>query len=90
MVITCLVDNTAGMAFWGEHGLAMLIETGDRRVLFDTGQSGTVLMHNLKTMDVEPQSIDAIAISHAHYDHTGGLAALLWVPPVIVQWTEGR
>jgi 7,8-dihydropterin-6-yl-methyl-4-(beta-D-ribofuranosyl)aminobenzene 5'-phosphate synthase len=46
-------------------------------VLFDTGQSGTVLLHNLAALGVEPESIDALAISHAHHDHTGGLPALL-------------
>jgi 7,8-dihydropterin-6-yl-methyl-4-(beta-D-ribofuranosyl)aminobenzene 5'-phosphate synthase len=77
--ITCLVDNAArrGSRLWGEHGLAFLIETEAGRVLLDTGQSGTVLLHNLAALEVEPESIDALAISHAHYDHTGGLSALL-------------
>jgi 7,8-dihydropterin-6-yl-methyl-4-(beta-D-ribofuranosyl)aminobenzene 5'-phosphate synthase len=30
----------------------------------------------LELLDVDPVTIDAIAISHAHYDHTGGLLAL--------------
>jgi 7,8-dihydropterin-6-yl-methyl-4-(beta-D-ribofuranosyl)aminobenzene 5'-phosphate synthase len=79
MSITCLVDNTAqpGSRLWAEHGLAFLIEAGTRRVLFDTGQSGTVLMHNLGVLGVDPGTIDTLAISHAHYDHTGGLPALL-------------
>jgi 7,8-dihydropterin-6-yl-methyl-4-(beta-D-ribofuranosyl)aminobenzene 5'-phosphate synthase len=34
-------------------------------------------MHNLDAVGVDPQTIDALAISHGHYDHTGGLAALL-------------
>jgi 7,8-dihydropterin-6-yl-methyl-4-(beta-D-ribofuranosyl)aminobenzene 5'-phosphate synthase len=74
-----LVDNAArrGSRLWGEHGLAFLIETEAGRVLFDTGQSGTVLLHNLAALAVEPTSIDALAISHAHHDHTGGLPALL-------------
>jgi 7,8-dihydropterin-6-yl-methyl-4-(beta-D-ribofuranosyl)aminobenzene 5'-phosphate synthase len=57
--------------------LAFLIETNSGRVLLDTGQSGTVLLHNLNLLDVEPKAINALAISHAHYDHTGGLPALL-------------
>lgn len=76
--ITCIVDNAvaAGSRCWGEHGVAFLIETDGGRVLFDTGSSGTVLLHNLETLEVAPESLDALAISHAHYDHTGGLAAL--------------
>jgi 7,8-dihydropterin-6-yl-methyl-4-(beta-D-ribofuranosyl)aminobenzene 5'-phosphate synthase len=62
---------------WAEHGLAFLIDTNAGRALFDTGQSGDVLIHNLDLLEVEPKTIDALAISHAHYDHTGGLPALL-------------
>ena len=77
--ITCVVDNAVqpGSCLRGEHGLAFLIEIESGRVLFDTGQSGAVLLHNLDVLEIEPESIDALAISHAHYDHTGGLPALL-------------
>lgn len=79
MDVKCIVDDAVQRSspFWGEHGVAFLIETGDGRVLFDTGQSGTVLMRNLDLFGVEPKTIDAVAISHGHYDHTGGLSALL-------------
>lgn len=79
MRVTCVIDDAVGQdsPFRGEHGLAFLIEVGDRRVLFDTGQSGTTLLHNLKLLDVDPVTIDAVAISHGHYDHTGGLPALV-------------
>ncbi len=79
MDVTCVVDDAVQRSspFWGEHGVAFLIETEEGRVLFDTGQSGTVLMHNLDRLGVDPASIDAVAISHGHYDHTGGLSALL-------------
>jgi len=77
--VTCLVDNTVrrGSHLWGEHGLAFLLEAGGKRLLFDTGQSGTVLLHNMKELGIDPQTIDVLAISHAHYDHTGGLPTLL-------------
>ncbi len=79
MKLTCLVDNAVqpSSGFWGEHGLAYLIEAAGQRILFDTGQSGTVLAHNLELVGVDASTIDAVAISHAHYDHTGGLPALL-------------
>jgi len=85
MNVICLVDDAVQRSspFWGEHGLAFLIESESesegqgRRLLFDTGQSGTVLLHNLDLFDIKPGTIDAVAISHAHYDHTGGLPALL-------------
>jgi 7,8-dihydropterin-6-yl-methyl-4-(beta-D-ribofuranosyl)aminobenzene 5'-phosphate synthase len=34
-------------------------------------------MHNMSVLDCDPATIDALVISHAHYDHTGGLPALL-------------
>jgi len=73
--IHCLVDNTAlrGSTLWGEHGVSFLIETPASRVLFDVGQSGDVLTHNARHMNIEFKSVDAIALSHAHNDHTGGL-----------------
>jgi len=79
MKLTCLIDNAVqpSSGFWGEHGLAYLVEAAGQRILFDTGQSGTVLEHNLKLLGIDPLTIDALAISHAHYDHTGGLPALL-------------
>jgi 7,8-dihydropterin-6-yl-methyl-4-(beta-D-ribofuranosyl)aminobenzene 5'-phosphate synthase len=79
MDVSCVVDDAVlrSSPFWGEHGVGFLIETGHGRVLFDTGQSGTVLLHNLTLLDVDVVSIDAVAISHAHYDHTGGLPMLL-------------
>ena len=79
MKITCLVDNAArlGSPFWGEHGVAFLIAVDGGQVLFDTGGSGTVLLHNMEVAGVTPESISALALSHAHSDHTGGLPALL-------------
>lgn len=79
MRVICVVDDAVphGSPFLAEHGLAFMVETEDGRVLFDTGQSGTVLLHNLALLDLDPATIDAVAISHAHYDHTGGLPLLV-------------
>ena len=79
MIVTCVVDDAVcdHSPLWGEHGLALLIDTQSGRILFDTGQSGTVLLHNLNLLGIELETINALAISHAHHDHTGGLPALL-------------
>ena len=79
MKLTCVVDDmSGGGSLWGEHGVAFLIEPGDGvRILFDTGQSGTVLLHNLGELGLDPRDIQALALSHGHKDHTGGLGALL-------------
>jgi 7,8-dihydropterin-6-yl-methyl-4-(beta-D-ribofuranosyl)aminobenzene 5'-phosphate synthase len=77
--ITCVVDNTVQRSslFWGEHGLAFWIETDQGCALFDTGQSGDVLSHNLEALGLHLQDLNALALSHAHYDHTGGLDVVL-------------
>jgi 7,8-dihydropterin-6-yl-methyl-4-(beta-D-ribofuranosyl)aminobenzene 5'-phosphate synthase len=83
MKVICLVDNAVQphTSFWGEHGLAFLIETKDGRILFDTGTSGAVLVHNLEVAGIASESICALALSHSHPDHTGGLPALLECRP---------
>ncbi len=83
VTITCVIENTAkpSSPFWGEHGISFWIESGDGCVLFDTGQTPAILLHNLMMLDKAPDDIDAIILSHAHNDHTGGLPAFsLYVP----------
>jgi len=77
--ITCVVDNhvQAGTNLRSEHGLAMWIETPHGNVLFDTGQTGEVLSHNMDVLGLEPREVETLVLSHAHYDHTGGLEAVL-------------
>lgn len=79
--ITTLVEDTAaGRGLLGEHGLAFYIQAGRKTVLFDTGQ-GTALPHNARALGLSPASPDAIVLSHGHYDHTGGLGAVLRSAP---------
>ena len=58
-------------------GFACLIETRSKSILFDTGGDGQLLLDNLTTLGIDPQAIDAVALSHIHSDHTGGLDRLL-------------
>ena len=75
--VTTLVENTAsGRGLLGEHGLSFLVEADGRRVLFDTGQ-GLVLESNAERLGLSLEGLDAIVLSHGHYDHTGGLMAVL-------------
>jgi len=77
--LRCLVDNnTLNASFLlTEHGVAFAIETPTGHILFDTGQSGDVLAHNAAQMGLDLHQMDALALSHAHYDHTGGLETFL-------------
>jgi 7,8-dihydropterin-6-yl-methyl-4-(beta-D-ribofuranosyl)aminobenzene 5'-phosphate synthase len=47
------------------------------KVLFDTGESGEILEFNMKKLNISPEKIEKIVISHDHFDHTGGLEAVL-------------
>jgi len=74
--ITVIIDDNSYGRFQSEHGLALWINFGDKRILFDTGQSN-FLLRNAKLLDCDLFNTDAIVISHGHYDHTGGLSAVL-------------
>ena len=80
MKVTVVIENCVPPGlhgpFVGEHGLSLLIENEGKRILFDTGQSGAVV-HNLSLLGVHPSSLDAIVLSHGHYDHVGGLMTIL-------------
>ena len=80
MKFTVVVDNNvppgAKAAFRGEHGLSVLIETGANKILFDAGPSD-IVVYNLGLLGVHPRELDAIVLSHGHYDHTGGLPSIL-------------
>ena len=78
--VTVAMDNCvpikSNSPFLGEHGLSMLLEVEGKRILIDAGQSSAII-HNLSLLGVAPSSLDMIAVSHGHYDHTGGLYPVL-------------
>ena len=76
--ITILCENSVGVPFGviGEHGFACYIETEQGNYLFDTGQ-GFGILQNAAALKKDLGKIEAVIISHGHYDHTGGLPAVL-------------
>lgn len=71
-------ENTVGrpISACGEHGFACLLRSDARTWLFDTG-SGETLLTNLEALGLDASRIDAVILSHGHYDHCGGLLPLL-------------
>lgn len=78
---TILVDNAPHTPLLStEHGLSIWIDTGDTRILFDTGQSD-MFLKNSQALGIDISTANHLVLSHGHYDHSGGLATLERVLP---------
>lgn len=76
-VLSVLVDHVVVKeGLKPEFGLAFWIDTGGQRFLFDTGQ-GAALAHNAGELGIDLGTAEAVALSHGHYDHSGGLPAVI-------------
>jgi 7,8-dihydropterin-6-yl-methyl-4-(beta-D-ribofuranosyl)aminobenzene 5'-phosphate synthase len=75
--ITTLIENSQGehLSLKTEHGISFLIEKDGYKVLFDTGQSGAFI-ENAYKLGLSLHDLAFVAISHGHYDHSGGLKRL--------------
>ena len=62
-----------------EHGFSLLVRVFKdgkvHTVLFDTGVSPEGIIENAMRLDINLKEVDAIVLSHGHYDHFGGLEA---------------
>lgn len=73
-----MYDNTAWRNdLTADWGFACLVEAYGTTILFDTGANGSTLLGNMKKLKIDPKSVDDVVISHAHWDHTGGLVDFL-------------
>ena len=55
-------------------GVSFLV---DEKILFDTGENGGWLLENMRALEIDINKIEAVVISHDHWDHWGGLWDLL-------------
>jgi 7,8-dihydropterin-6-yl-methyl-4-(beta-D-ribofuranosyl)aminobenzene 5'-phosphate synthase len=74
-------DKPPGKTLISEFGLSMHVESrrGDeaRQVLVDFGFTPEALLNNTDLLGIEPSRLDALVLSHGHYDHFGGMAGYL-------------
>ncbi|HPI88483.1 MAG TPA: MBL fold metallo-hydrolase [Spirochaetota bacterium] len=89
MKITIIYDNTSlRKDLLADWGFSALVEAHEKRILFDTGANGSILLANMGTLQIGPETIDDVFISHTDFDHIGGLPgfldrnsrATLWLP----------
>jgi 7,8-dihydropterin-6-yl-methyl-4-(beta-D-ribofuranosyl)aminobenzene 5'-phosphate synthase len=75
MNITVLSENTKikESKLNTEHGLSLLIEKDDKKLLFDTGGPNGSIIKNSKALNLDLSEVDVVVISHGHNDHSGGL-----------------
>ncbi len=79
--ITVLVENSVHrQGLVAEHGLSFQVQSGEHSLIFDTGQSDLAVI-NAETLRLPLDRVEALVLSHGHYDHTGGVPAMLEVVP---------
>lgn len=74
--MTLVDDYCPKRGLRGEHGLSLFVQAGSFTIRFDTGQDDTSLA-NAELLGLDLSKIDAIVLSHGHYDHGGGLTPLV-------------
>lgn len=75
--ITTLIEDTKkDDSLINEFGLSMHIESKELNILLDTGTTGQFLK-NTSRLGIDPKDIDIVVLSHGHFDHGGGLGAIL-------------
>ena len=78
--LTVLSDNRSSdpSRFHTEHGLSILLDTGEHRVLLDTGAS-YLFLRNARKLEINLADVEYVFLSHGHHDHAGGPDAFLEV-----------
>jgi 7,8-dihydropterin-6-yl-methyl-4-(beta-D-ribofuranosyl)aminobenzene 5'-phosphate synthase len=74
-------DKPPGRTLISEFGLSMHAESQrgaeTRNILMDFGFTSQALVNNVDLLGIDPATLDALVLSHGHYDHFGGIAGFL-------------
>jgi len=74
--LTIIVDNEAADGLVSEHGYAVWLEKGRRKILFDTGDHNA-LEPNSRRLDKDLSLVTDLILSHGHYDHSGRVDSVI-------------
>ncbi|TET67592.1 MAG: MBL fold metallo-hydrolase [Candidatus Aminicenantes bacterium] len=81
--LTVIAEDTVAYEspYLGQHGISFLL-TAERdgikkNVLVDVAQNPTALLENINMMQITLSCIDAVVLTHCHYDHTQGLGTII-------------
>ena len=81
--LTVIAEDTVAYEspYLGQHGISFLL-TAERdgvkkNVLVDVAQNPTALLENINKMQINLSCIDAVVLTHCHYDHTQGLGTII-------------
>ncbi|MBN2059704.1 MAG: MBL fold metallo-hydrolase [Deltaproteobacteria bacterium] len=72
-------NNISKKGLTSAWGFSCLIILSQKFILFDTGGDPSILLENMEEMDIDPEKLDSVVLSHVHWDHVGGLSALLGI-----------
>jgi len=71
----------AGKGLLAEHGLSCLIKVyagkEEHVILFDLAISPTCFFHNTELLEIDLGKVEAVVLSHGHFDHFGALEEFL-------------
>ena len=77
ITITTLSENTVSRSqVTAEWGLSIHVAAGGKNILLDAG-GGEHAAKNAEKLGIDLGELDAIVLSHSHFDHTGGLPDVL-------------
>ena len=81
--LTVIAEDTVAYEspYLGQHGVSFLLTTErdgiKKNVLVDVAQNSTALLENINMMQISLSCVDAVVLTHCHYDHTQGLGTII-------------
>ncbi len=83
LCVKVIAEDSVGYEtpYLGQHGISLLLSaehaSGVNHVLVDVAQDPVALLENFKRMNISLACVDAVVLTHCHYDHTQGVAKIL-------------